>query len=330
MTKETVDFSLRIAVIDTCNFSCLYCPRDTGMENFCPHSTRNNRLNTTSFIEAINSLLEKYCFSKVVVTGGEPLLAKDLPQILQAIKEHNQYLELDTNGSLFSEVLWEKIKKFPDAVKVSFDSLNKTKFNYLTNCKTPNGFENTRKLIEACIDDRIPITLNIVGTKQNIQDVMEIVNFAKTKQINTSLLDLYYTKETHNFWLDNYVSVKQWVNDNKNSFDSIETMDDFGCGFIKMYYNAGKNYLRVKLSEAKTMRDEHCINCPDYCQEGIFALRLSRQGWLTPCQSNNGLGAYYTETSKIQTLIERINKTTPSTDSFDKLIKFYNLKTPTK
>lgn len=330
MDKQKVDFSLRISVIDTCNFSCLYCPRNTSMENFCPQSTKNDRLSTESFIEAINSLLEKYSFSKVVVTGGEPLLAKDLPQILQAIKKHGQYLELDTNGSLFSEALWEGIKKFPDAVKISFDSLDKRKFNRLTNCTIPNGFENTKRLIDVCVESKIPVTLNIVGTKQNIQDVMKIVRFAKDKGINTSLLDLYYTKETHSFWQNNYISVKQWVDENRDSFEHVESMGDFGCGFMKMRYNNGKNYLRVKLSEAKTMRDELCANCKEYCQEGIFTLRLSRQWWLTSCQSNNGPGAFYTEPQKIQSLVDRIKNTTQSTDSFDKLMKFYNLKISTK
>ena len=326
--KEKLNFSLRISVVDKCNFACLYCPRLTSMENFCPPKKKQDILNTKDFVKLIDLLLKKYTFSKVVVTGGEPLLATDLIDILTVIKKNNQFLELDTNGSLFNEKIWKSIKNLVDAVKMSFDSINEKEFKDITNCKSKFAFTNAKKLINACVRDNFPLTLNIVATKRNIEHINEIINFAKENAINTSILDLYYSKEKQDFWLNNYVHLENWVKKNKHQFERIEQTDDFGCAFLRLYYNKGKNFLRVKLSEAKTMRDDYCEKCSEFCQEGIFALRLSRQGWITSCQINEGIGLHYTELDKIGTIISRIKKAHPSTTSFEKLIAFYNLKIP--
>ena len=325
MLKQELNFSLRISVINNCNFRCQYCPRNTSMENFCPTDIQKNILPSDEFLTTITSLVSKYKFSKVVVTGGEPLLAQDLPLIMDVIKKNGQFLELDTNGSLFSEKKWQAIKRFPDGVKISLDSLDAKTFSNITNCPDNKCLENIQKLIRACIKDNIPVTLNVVATKLNINDIQDIIQFAKSNKINISLLDLYYTKETHNFWLQNYVDLDKWVAQNKQLFEKIEVLDDFGCHFIKMYYNMGRNYVRIKSSASKTMRDNLCDKCPEYCQEGVFALRLSRQGWVTSCQRNGEIGGYYTQTDKIEEMITRINNTKSSTDSFAKLLTFYNL-----
>ena len=162
-----VNSSLRIAVIDNCNFDCLYCPREENMENYCPKNIRNKKLNTEKFIKVIEDILNNYEFTKIVITGGEPLLCPDLEQILKSIKNYKNMVELDTNGSLFTLNRWKKIRPYIDGVKVSLDSLNEEHFNYLTNCKIKNGLQNAIELIKEVKSSGMPVTINCVCTKIN-------------------------------------------------------------------------------------------------------------------------------------------------------------------
>ena len=72
-----LDVAFRISVIDRCNFNCLYCPSKTSMENYCPKELKNRQKTTKEFLEILGIVLKKYKFKKIVITGGEPLLATD-------------------------------------------------------------------------------------------------------------------------------------------------------------------------------------------------------------------------------------------------------------
>lgn len=313
--------SLRISIIDNCNFSCLYCPREENMENYCPKNIRSNKLNTGEMKNAIKTLLDKYQFTKIVITGGEPLLCNDLEEILRTISEYNNVVELDTNGSLFDVNKWNRIKRYIDGVKVSLDSLNIESFNYLTTYGNKQSFNNIIKLIESAKKEKIPVTINCVCTKVNYNEIEDIVKFCIKKGINASILDLYYTKETEEFWKENYKKIDILINSFKDKYGEVQIDDSFGCEFKKIYFNNMKNYIRFKSSSSATMRDELCERCSLYCQEGIFCLRLSRQGWVTVCQSNEDNGILLSQNSDISSLISRLENAKPDKESFVKMLK---------
>lgn len=318
---KKINSALRISVIDNCNFSCLYCPREENMENYCPKKIRSKKLNTEEMKSVIKKILDKYQFTKIVITGGEPLLCGDLEEILKTISEYDNEIELDTNGSLFYDNKWNRIKKYIDGVKVSLDSLNVKTFNYLTTYGNEQSFNNIIKLINSAKEENIPITINCVCTKVNYNEIEDIVEFCLKKGINASILDLYYTKETENFWKENYKKIDVLVNSFKDKYGNIQIDDSFGCEFKKIYFNNTKNYIRFKSSSSATMRDELCEKCSSYCQEGIFCLRLSRQGWITVCQSNEENGILLSQDSDISTLIGRLENAKPDEESFVKMLK---------
>ena len=96
-----IDYPGKIcAVVFTqgCNFRCSYCHNPELVE---PRMYREPipEEEVLEFLEKRKAILEG-----VVITGGEPLLHKDLPLLLKAIKEIGYAVKLDTNGSFPEEL----------------------------------------------------------------------------------------------------------------------------------------------------------------------------------------------------------------------------------
>ena len=149
--------------------------------------------------------------------------------------------------------------------------------------------------------------------------------FCKDNKLDLSILDLYYTKETEKFWKDNYIDVSIIKSSLKDKYGDVISDDSFGCDFTKIYYN-DVNYIKFKSSSTVTMRDKLCENCSSYCQEGLFCLRLSRQGWMTSCQSNEKNGVIANDSVSICSLIERLKNAKPDNKSFNKMLEKNNVK----
>lgn len=121
--------SLRVSVTDRCNLRCRYCmPEDDY--TWLPRET------LLSF-EEINRLVEifaEFGVDKVRLTGGEPLLRRDLPTLIRLLKEQAaiQDIALTTNGILLDE----QAESLRDAglhrITISLDTLNPGKFKDLT------------------------------------------------------------------------------------------------------------------------------------------------------------------------------------------------------
>ena len=76
-----------------CNFRCPFCHnRSLIIEKEYPPSLSSDEI--LSFLKKRHSLLEGVC-----ITGGEPTIQKDLPNLIEAIKQLHLKVKLDTNGS---------------------------------------------------------------------------------------------------------------------------------------------------------------------------------------------------------------------------------------
>jgi cyclic pyranopterin phosphate synthase len=118
---------LRISVTDRCNFRCTYCmPRevfDAGYK-FLPHEA------ILSF-EEIARLARVFVglgVEKIRLTGGEPLVRRDVPRLIELLAPLGVELTLTTNGSLLSKHAVALKKAGLHRVTVSLDSLDDATF----------------------------------------------------------------------------------------------------------------------------------------------------------------------------------------------------------
>ena len=90
---------LRLSVIDRCNLRCRYCmPRETFGADF-PYLPRSEILDFEE-IDAIVRALLPLGIRKIRLTGGEPLLRRDLELLVGMLSRHDVDLALTTNGTL--------------------------------------------------------------------------------------------------------------------------------------------------------------------------------------------------------------------------------------
>jgi GTP 3',8-cyclase len=121
--------SVRISVTDKCNFRCRYCMPAEGLE-WLP------REEILSFeeIERLVRVLAAMGVNEVRLTGGEPLVRRDLPDLIAGLAQIPGVddLSLTTNGVLLDRLAEPLVRAGLRRINVSLDSLNHTRFAEIT------------------------------------------------------------------------------------------------------------------------------------------------------------------------------------------------------
>jgi cyclic pyranopterin phosphate synthase len=151
---------LRISVTDRCNFRCIYCmPRevfDAGHE-FLPHSA----ILSFEEIARLARIFVGLGVKKIRLTGGEPLVRKQLHRLVAMLAELPVEITLTTNGSLLARQARSLKEAGLDRVTVSLDSLDEATFQAMNDADFP-----VAKVIEgievAAAEGLGPVKINMV------------------------------------------------------------------------------------------------------------------------------------------------------------------------
>ncbi len=168
---------LRISVTDRCNFRCVYCmPREVFGDDypFMPHS----ELLTFEEIVRVARIFRARGMEKVRLTGGEPLLRKDIARLVAMLREAlpGVDLTLTTNGSALKAHARALRAAGLDRVTVSLDSLDDATFRAMNDADFP--LARVLEGIEAAAAAGLtPIKLNMV-VKRGMND-HQVVDMAR-------------------------------------------------------------------------------------------------------------------------------------------------------
>ena len=168
---------LRISVTDRCNFRCTYCmPRDVfdASYQFLPHAE------VLSFEEIVRMarIFHGLGTEKVRLTGGEPLLRKDIERLVAMLREAlpGMDLTLTTNGSALKAKARALKAAGLDRITVSLDSLDDTTFRAMNDADFP-----VAKVLEgidaAAAAGLAPIKVNMV-VRRGVND-HQVVDMAR-------------------------------------------------------------------------------------------------------------------------------------------------------
>ena len=127
---------VRISVTDRCNFRCVYCmPRDVfdSSYRFLPHGA----ILTFEEITRLARVFAGLGVQKIRLTGGEPLVRRDLHRLVAMLAELPVELTLTTNGSLLAKQAAALKAAGLDRVTVSLDSLDDTTFRAMNDADFP-------------------------------------------------------------------------------------------------------------------------------------------------------------------------------------------------
>ena len=153
---------LRISVTDRCNFRCTYCmPAEVFGERY--EFLPRDQILSFEEIERLTRIFTRLGVTKIRVTGGEPLLRRDLPELIRrlAVIPGIEDLTLTTNGYLLPPMAKELREAGLKRVTISLDSLDEATFQKMNG----RGFSVARVLdaIQAAEDAGLgPIKINSV------------------------------------------------------------------------------------------------------------------------------------------------------------------------
>ena len=146
---------LRLSVTDLCNLRCRYCMPD-GVEKL----EREAVLTYEEFLR-LAALFARCGIDTVRVTGGEPLVRKNVAQLVAGLKETPgiHRVTLTTNAVLLAEQLPALLDAGLDSVNISLDTLRPEVFRQIT---ARDDFAAVQAGLQAALESGLPVKLNCV------------------------------------------------------------------------------------------------------------------------------------------------------------------------
>ena len=197
---------LRVSVTDRCNLRCTYCMPPEGM----PWMPRSSLL-TFEEIAAIVGVMVDLGVRTVRLTGGEPLVRRDLPVLVAELREvgRSRGVDLDlsvtTNGVLLADQAADLAAAGLDRVNVSIDSLQRHRYEELTRRDTlVAALDGVRAARQHGLE---PIKVNVVVMRgSNDDEVVDFARFARDTDVAVRFIEYMPLDEQHNWTVDDVVS----------------------------------------------------------------------------------------------------------------------------
>lgn len=168
---------LRLSVTDRCNFRCVYCMPEDGLD-FRPRAEILSYEEMARLVTVFASL----GVTRVRLTGGEPLLRRDLPKLVELLRGVDGVTEiaLSTNGFFLGDMARDLAAAGLDRVNVSLDSLNPDRFAKMARLGQQGGLERVLAGLDAALAHGLrPVKVNMVVVGgMNDDELPAMVRFA--------------------------------------------------------------------------------------------------------------------------------------------------------
>ncbi|PCI44160.1 MAG: GTP 3',8-cyclase MoaA [Proteobacteria bacterium] len=258
---------LRISVTDRCNMRCDYCRPAADAYKAESHS---NILRYEE-IERIVSVAAELGVSKIRITGGEPLVRRDLPMLIEKISAISGItdLALSTNATLLGKYAKDLASAGLQRINVSIDSLNALRFRKLTGGELAPVLAGIQAANDAGLT---PIKLNTVLMKGiNDDEVADLIDFASDIGATIRFIELMPMKQGLD-WEKHYMSVDDILA--RKDVQARVDISPMQTG------NTAARYLPLKSGKGEVgfimpMSERFC--------EGCNRLRLTADGGLRSC-----------------------------------------------
>lgn len=180
-------FYLRISVTDRCNLRCTYCMPENGIL-----LKKHGDILSYEQIVAIVREAVKLGITKVRLTGGEPLVRKNISLLIEELRAETEILEitLTTNGTLLPKMARSLKRAGLNRLNISLDTLNPETYRRLTR---KGNLELVLKGIDSAIDAGFLNTkLNMVLIPGiNTHEVEDLRTFCLNKGLKLQRINQY-------------------------------------------------------------------------------------------------------------------------------------------
>jgi GTP 3',8-cyclase len=181
---RTIDY-LRISVTDRCNLRCRYCMPEEGVP-----SVSHDRIMRYEEIKLLVRAAASLGFTKVRLTGGEPLVRKGLVGLIESIAAIDgiRDLSLTTNGVLLAEETPRLMEAGIGRINISLDTLRPDRFLAITR---RDLFDRVIAGIDAALAAGMdPVKINVVIMRGvNDDEIMDFVLLAKDRPLTVRFIE---------------------------------------------------------------------------------------------------------------------------------------------
>lgn len=203
---------LRISVTDRCNFRCVYCmPKEIFGPDY--QFLRRDQVLTFEEIARLARVFVSLGVKKLRLTGGEPLVRKDFPQLLSMLAEIPDVdLTMTTNGALLPRFAADLKRAGLKRVTVSLDSLDNKVFKAMNDVDFPVE-QVLEGMAAAEAAGLAPIKVNMVVKRGvNEQSILPMARFFREKGYILRFIEYMDVGHSNGWRLDDVVPAKEIVN----------------------------------------------------------------------------------------------------------------------
>jgi GTP 3',8-cyclase len=190
--------TLRVSLTNTCNLACTYCvDPNASTTKILPDKKRTlSNDQYIKIIEALNSILE---FDTLRLTGGEPLLYKQIIPLVQGVKNLGvDQIKMTSNATLLSDKAKDLFNSGLTSINISLDAIDPdVSFSINQRTKLQKILDGIDRSIEAGIQ----VKINCVVMKGvNDHQIIKLLNYCKERNISIRFLELMQMGHLyHNF-----------------------------------------------------------------------------------------------------------------------------------
>lgn len=255
---------IRLSITDKCNFKCQYC---------LPNGYACQQTQSSLELYEINHLLAALVelgIQKVRITGGEPLLRKDLTAIIATIKQYPQItsIALTTNAYKLHHVIDEYINAGLTHLNISIDSLNQQNFANITGSnKLPSILNCMQYALTTSLQQ---VKINTVLLKSTFNELEQFLSLIKTSCVDIRFIELMETGDNRQFFLDNYFAASK-LQDELLTRGWQQIVSNDNSGPAKMFSHPE---YRGKIGIIAPYSKDFCTDCNRLRFTHLGALRL--------------------------------------------------------
>ncbi len=202
---------LRISVTDRCNFRCIYCmPKEVFGSNY--QFLGRDEILTFEEITRLVRLFVPFGVRKIRLTGGEPLVRKDLHLLVKMLSDIADLdLTLTTNGSLLEKQARLLKEAGLDRVSVSLDSLDDAVFKAMNDVDFP--VEKVIRGMDAAAEAGLtPVKVNMVVKRGlNEESILPMARFFREKGYILRFIEYMDVGHTNGWRMDDVVPAAEII-----------------------------------------------------------------------------------------------------------------------
>lgn len=194
MLKDTFDRThdyLRISLTDKCNLRCTYCMPDDLPGGF--YTGRNTM--TADEIISLASVFVKLGVTKIRLTGGEPLIRKDVADIIHRLSALPVKLTLTTNGVFVDKFIAVFKHAGINSINISLDSLDSGVFRIISQ---RDHFNRVLANIQLLLQEDFHVKVNMVVLKDiNHKEILDFIRWTSAHPLHVRFIEYMPFKDNN-------------------------------------------------------------------------------------------------------------------------------------